>query len=126
MEKCQENTTNNKEEKSESKTSSHLKPMKSIKSLFIIKRILSHLEESNKLKLILYNKHLQNKLGIDIDSYKKISGRYKIAEPNGYGKEYKLNTNILLYEGEYKNKKRNGKGKEYLNIKQLFNWDIIK
>ena len=34
-------------------------------------------------------------------------------------KIYKLNTNILLFEGEYLNGKRNGKGKEYFYNSEL-------
>ena len=61
----------------------------------------------------MHNKLLQNMLGVDIEKYKKISDRYKIVEKNGKGKEYILNTNILIFEVEYLNGKRNGKGKEY-------------
>ena len=64
--------------------------------------------------MIIYNKKIKSRLKIDIEYYKKISGRYKIGENNGLGKEYKLNTNILLFEGEYFNKKRKC-GKEYNN-----------
>ena len=35
------------------------------------------------------------------------------SDKNGKGKEYKLNTDILLFKGEHKNWKRNGKGIEY-------------
>ena len=63
--------------------------------------------------MILYNKELQNMYAIDIEDYKKIGGKYKTGEKNGKGKEYIINTNILLFEGEYKNGIRNGKGKEY-------------
>jgi antitoxin component YwqK of YwqJK toxin-antitoxin module len=63
--------------------------------------------------MINYNKNYQNKLGIDIECYKKQSGRYKIGEKDGLGKLFILNTEILLYEGRYKNGIKNGKGKEY-------------
>ena len=61
----------------------------------------------------MFNKQLQKILGVDIEDYKEISGKYKIAEKNGKGSEYTLNTNKLIFEGEYLNWKRNGKGKEY-------------
>ena len=86
---------------------------KIIKSFYILKEIFSFLNIKRKLDIIIYNKNLQNKLGIDIEDYKNISGIYKIGEKNGKGSEYMLNTNILIYEGEYINGKRNGKGKEY-------------
>ena len=59
------------------------------------------------------NKQLQKIIGVDIEDYKEMSGKYKIAEKNGKGREYKLNTNILIFEGEYLNWKRNEIGKEY-------------
>ena len=58
------------------------------------------------MNLIIYNKQLQNIIGVDIEDYKKASGKYKIAEKNGKGKEYRLNTNIMIFEGEYINGKK--------------------
>ena len=84
-----------------------------IKSSYIIKEVFSFLNEELKLNIIINNKHLQNKLGINIEDYKKVSGRYIIGEKNGIGKEYKLGTNKLIFEGEYLNWKKNGIGKEY-------------
>jgi len=85
----------------------YIKPQK------IIKEVFSYLSEKHILKLIIYKKQLQKILGFDIKDYKKISGKYKIDGKNGKGKEYLLNTNILVFEEEYLNGKRNGKGKEY-------------
>ena len=101
---------------------SQISLIKSIKSLFIIKKLFSHLTEIKKLELLIYNKHFQNKLGIDLEYYKKISGRYKKGGKNGFGKEYKLleDISILIYKGEYKNGKRNGKGKEYDNGRLMY------
>ena len=65
--------------------------------------------------MIIYNKIFQNKLGINIENYKKQSGKYKIGKKDGLGKAYILNTEILLYEGRYKNKIKNRYGKEYNN-----------
>ena len=84
-----------------------------VKSLYIIKYILSFLSEKQKLEMIIYNKEFQNKLGIDVEYYKKISGKYLIRENNGNGKVYELDTNKLIFEGEYKDGKKNGKGKEF-------------
>ena len=47
--------------------------------------------------------------------YKKINGRYKIAEKNGKGKEYVFEDQ-LIFEGEYLNGQKKGKGKEYYKI----------
>ena len=87
--------------------------IKDIKSSYIIKKIFSFLYEKQKLKMIKYSKELQKMHLINIEDYKKISGKYRIVEINGKGKEYIINTNILIFEGEYLNRKRNGKGKEY-------------
>ena len=92
---------------------------KTIKSFYIIKYIFSFLSENKKLSLIFYNKQYQSKLEINIEYYKETSGKYKIAEKNGKGKEYDLNTYKLIFVGEYKNKKREGKGKEYYENGQL-------
>ena len=86
---------------------------KSIESMYILKNIFSFLSAEKKLKIIIYNKHLQKKLDINIEDYKKIKGIYKEGERNGKGKEYYISTNTILFEGEYLNGKRNGKGKEY-------------
>ena len=86
---------------------------KSIKSHYIIKTILSLLNEKKKLNMIIYNKMIQHKLGIDIENYKTVSGRVKFLDKNCYGREYKLNTDILVFEGEYIKGKRNGKKYKY-------------
>ena len=85
----------------------------SIQCPYVLEKVISFLNEKRKLKVIKYNKELQKKFDVDIEVYKKISGKYKIGEKNGKGKEYILNTNKLIFEGEYINGERNGKGKEY-------------
>ena len=87
--------------------------IKIIKSLFIVKKLFLNLPEKTKLNLIINNKSLQTKLGLDIEDYKKISGKYLEGDRNGYRKEYLLETKELVFEGEYLNGKRNGKGIEY-------------
>ena len=100
--------------------------IKAVKSIYITKKIFSFLYGKKKLKLIIYNKNYQNKLETDIENYKTISGKYKIAERNGKGKEYDLITNKLIFEGEYKNGMRNGKGKEYyINGKLKFEGEYL-
>ena len=92
-----------------------------IKSSFIIKNIFSFLSTKQKLNMIIYNKGLQKINLIDIKDYKKINGKYKIVEKkgNGNGREYILNTKILVFEGKYLNYKRNGKGKEFFENGKL-------
>ena len=94
--------------------------LKSIKSSYIQKWIISFLNEKQKLNMIIYNKQLQKMFDVDIESYKKICGKYKISKRNGKGKEYLLGTYTLIYEGEYKNGIRNGKGKEYYDDGKLY------
>ena len=63
--------------------------------------------------MIIYNKNLQNLIGVDIEAYKRISEKYKIGKKDGKGKEYDLKTNKLIFEGKYLYGKKSGKGKEY-------------
>ena len=87
-----------------------------IESDIIFKKILSFLNNRKKLSLIVYNKTLQKKFDINIKDYKRESKIIKIAEKNGKGKEFLLNTDKLIFEGEYKNGKRwNGIEKKYFN-----------
>ena len=94
--------------------------VKSIRSFYIINKIFSFLELTKKLEIIKHNKILQNKLKLNIEYYKKISGKYKIDGKNGNGIEFSLRDNSILFEGEYVNGKRNGNGKEYNNEKLIF------
>ena len=50
--------------------------MDNIKSKFIIKIILSHLNNKNELKLIKYNKWFQNIMNLTIINYKILTGKY--------------------------------------------------
>ena len=92
--------------------------LKNIKSVFFFRITFSLLEEKIKLKLVCYNKSIQNKIGINIFNYKLYSKKYIIFEPDGKGKEQDYKNN-LIFEGEYINKKRNGKGKEYSSTGSL-------
>ena len=87
--------------------------LKNIKSSYFIRLIFSFADGVQKLKLVRYNKSMQNNLDISIINYKFFSGRYIIYESKGLGKEYNGEDDRLLYEGEYLNGKRIGKGKEY-------------
>ena len=89
-----------------------------VKSKYIIRIVFSLLNESIKLYLIKYNNNLKNILGIDLAYFKNFSGRYIIKESNGRGKEYSLNSKILLFEGDYVNGRRHGEGKEYYITKK--------
>ena len=93
--------------------------IRDINSSYIIKNIFSFLSEKKLLNMIIYNKLFQNVLLIDMKNYKKRSGKYKIGEKNGKGKEYWIKSNKLIFEGEYLNGKKNGKGKEYYSEGKL-------
>ena len=105
-----------KEEYNENKK---IKYIGDIKSAYIIKGIFSYIKLKQKLNLIIYNKQLQNIIGVDIDDYKRASGKRKIIENDGKGKEYLLNSDTIIFEGEYLNGKRNGKGSEYFSAGNL-------
>ena len=89
--------------------------------------IFSYVDECQKLKLIKYNKNMQNKMRLSIIHYKAIKGKFIEYISNGYVKEYNGNDdNKLLYEGEFLNGQRNGKGKElYSNGKSKFEGECL-
>ena len=87
---------------------------KSIKFENNLKEIFSFLERKRLFKLIIYNKNLQKTVKINIEDYKKISGKYKIGKRDGIGKVYKLNTKILKFEGEYLKGKKMEKEKNMM------------
>ena len=84
-----------------------------IKSHFILKKIICHIKVKRKLLLFAYNKRIKKNLNINTIDYIYHSKKYKIAEKNGKGKEYKTSNKKLIFEGEYKNGKRNGIGTSY-------------
>ena len=86
-----------------------------IKSPLILKKVFSFLYENREYEILKHNKNYQNFFSINIDSYKKLSGRYKKDGINGFGQEFLLGNDNLIFEGDYLNGKRNGKGKEYSN-----------
>ena len=87
--------------------------LKNIKSEYTIKILFFHLDEKIKLKLIKYDKNLQNTIDINLNNYIFFSRRYIEFEADGKGKEYYGYNDELKFEGEYLNGERNGKGKEY-------------
>jgi len=87
--------------------------LNNIKSSFILKKIFLFIFYDRKVKLVVYNKKMQNILGLDIRDLMRVSGSYIIGERNGYIKEYNSSNDKLIFEGEYLNGNRNGIGKEY-------------
>ena len=82
-----------------------------IKSLYIKQKIFSFMSSNSILYIFFYSKYFQNILNININNYKLKARRYKEGERNGKGKEYSLETNILLFEGEYLDGKKKWKRK---------------
>ena len=74
-----------------------------IKSSFFIKLFFSFLDEKTKLKLVKYNKSLQNNININLINYKIFSGRYIVYEENGNIKEYSSYDDELRFGGKYLN-----------------------
>ena len=87
--------------------------LENIQSKYISEKIFSCLDEKAKLKIINYNKSLQNSINVSLINYKLFNTSFVVYENKDKGKEYNTLNCILKYEGEYFNKKRHGKGKEY-------------
>ena len=101
--------------------------LKNIKSIYFIKNLFTFLDDGIKLKLINYNKSLQNIIDINLMNYRRYAKTYIIYENNNIGKEYNSYNDDLLFEGEFLNGKRNGKGKEFYksNNKLLFEGEYL-
>ena len=86
-------------------------------SSYFFQNLFAHINEGIKLKLIRYNKNMQNIININLINYKTFSGKYIEYESNengsGKGKEYNICNDEIIFEGDYINRKKNGKGKEY-------------
>ena len=57
-----------------------------IKSRYILKLIFLNICNETKLKLIMKNKKLIDKLNVNLLDYKLLSGKYLIGKRNGRGK----------------------------------------
>ena len=99
--------------------------LKNVKTSYFLRIIFSFTDERQKLKLIKYNKSLQENMNISLINYKIFSRKFIIYEQNGKGKEYDYKSK-LIFEGEYLNGKKTGKGKEYdYNGKLIFEGEFI-
>ena len=83
-----------------------------IKSVLILKKIFNYVDSKIKFRTIVYNKNIQRKFGLNLNDFKRFSGKYRVEE-HGEIKEYNSYDNRLLFEGHCLNGKRNGIGKEY-------------
>jgi hypothetical protein len=82
-----------------------IKFLNDIKSKYILQNIFSYIKEKQKLEMIIYSKNFQKILELDIKDYQKISGKFKIAEKDGDGKEYSLISKNLNEHFSKKEKK---------------------
>ena len=87
--------------------------LNNIKSVYNLKSIFELVPEKYKLKLIIYNNQLKDKLEINLQTYKEKSGKCRIIDKNGHGQETSLKTNKIIFKGLYLNKSKNGLGAEY-------------
>ena len=89
--------------------------LSNIRTKYILRdSIFSMLISSKKLNLVCYNKCLQNKLELNLENYRRESGKIKIGERNGYGKIYLSDENILLFEGGFVDSKKMEKEKNIM------------
>jgi len=70
-----------------------------IRSTIILKNIFLYLDYKRKLRLIVYNQNIQNKLNLNLIDYKRLSGKYK-REKDGKTYEYNIYNDRLLFVGE--------------------------
>ena len=86
--------------------------LKKIRSTFILKKIFNHIYNKRKFQSIVHNKKLQQKLGLNLIDFRRVSGRY-IEEEYDKTIEYNSYNHRKIFEGHYSNGKRNGEEKEY-------------
>ena len=78
----------------------YIKMLIGIKSSIVLKKIMSYLKDEKKLKLLKYNKKVQNILNITIIDFLKLSGKYIIDQKDGIKYIYNSYNDELIYEGE--------------------------
>ena len=80
------NTT--KVNKGKSNKKKYIGNLNDVKSKFILKKIIAHLQEKKYMKIIQYNKSIQHRLDLTNDDYKKICQIELEITPlsNHYGK----------------------------------------
>ena len=101
--------------------------LKKIQSEKFPKLLFSYIEEKRCLQIIIYNKEIQTSIGVTIENFKEVSGKYILYESPNKAKEYWISTGKVIYDGDYLNGKRHGKGKEYYhyNGKLIFEGEFL-
>ena len=95
-----------------------------IKSIVILKKIFLLLDEKRKLKLVTYNKKIQNILNIEIYDFKQFNRSHLIFDEKGIGKEYDNYTGQLIFKGKYYPEEKKKIGLEFKEGKLIFLGEI--
>ena len=75
-----------------------------IRSSVILQKVFKYIDNILKLKIALYNKVIQRKLNLDLNDFKRYSGKYT---KEIWGNVYEYNaSNGLIFEGNYSNGKK--------------------
>ena len=53
---------------------------KKIKSSLILKKIFYNVDNKRKLNIIIYNKEIQKRLGLDLIDFRRFCGRYMVED----------------------------------------------
>ena len=72
--------------------------LENIKSVYFLKNLFGIVEEILKLKVVKYNKGLQNNINVNLINYKTFKNKYIIYEEKGIGKEYFYYFNKLIFK----------------------------
>ena len=94
-------------------------------SKYFFEMIFSNIDERRKLKIVQYNKKLQNKLNININNFIFFSQRIIEYHSNNYANEINRNLNSIVFKGNYANGKRNGEGNEFNLADLTFNGEYL-
>jgi len=90
--------------------------LEKINSKYILKHIFQFLNKKYFLKIINYNKSLQERCSIDTLEYKKYAIVYVLKDKDGNYILKSPKNNFIFYKGGYSKKAKNGFGEEYKYI----------
>ena len=102
--------------------------LKNIKSKFIFLKIFCNLQKNKSLKIMKYNKEIQNKLNVNIHNYKEYSEIYSLIEIElvPINNKFSKFININKEEKEYYQIFFNDNKKEHINKNHLDENDKVK
>ena len=93
--------------------------LNNVKSKFILKKIIAHIEEKKFMKIIQHNKNMQHRLNLSNNDYKKICKIEIeiIPLPNYYGKFISVTRGEESYTHIFFNNGKKEKKKEFFKRK---------